>query len=123
MIFVSEDHVSLQDVLLKYIWVYSFYGASSWTYLVDSATGLCQSQLNGALQRADIDIERLAEAVLQQMKQLEKKYVDAALSTLLVCHLHLTILPASNFDNTRIFYKQHYYKQLQAEIGKKLSKC
>ena len=29
MIFVSEDHVSLQDVLLKYIWVYSFYDASS----------------------------------------------------------------------------------------------
>ena len=24
--------------------------------------------------------------------------------------------------NTRFFYKQHFYKQLQAEIGKNLSK-
>ena len=26
-------------------------------------------------------------------------------------------------QNTRFFYKQHFYKQRQAETGKKLSKC
>ena len=29
----------------------------------------------------------------------------------------------SNSLITRFFYKQHFYKQRQAEIGKKLGKC
>ena len=29
----------------------------------------------------------------------------------------------SSNDYSLIFYKQHFYKQRQAEIGKKLSKC
>ena len=29
----------------------------------------------------------------------------------------------SSVTTTRSFYKQHFYKQRQTEIGKKLSKC
>ena len=30
---------------------------------------------------------------------------------------------AHEYQNTHFFYKQHFFKQRQAEIGKKLSKC
>ena len=35
----------------------------------------------------------------------------------------VSIFKITTTANTRFFCKQHYYKQLQAEMGKKSNKC